>query len=430
MLAPDHNTVSNRLVREDRSRRELASRILLQAAFRRRKTLSHLRLGDALVQERLITVAQRDAALATQAQKRPGRLLGEILVEAGAVGIEAIRRVLVEQLGVPSVDLSRQESEPGAVKAITALIARKYCVVPLFLDGSRIAVAMENPVWWEALKQIELATGLGVDPALAPRAVVVAAIERLYPVAPAPGDTLLPPSRREPREEDVAMPLEQRLQTMSARLLSIQEEERRHISRDLHDDVGQSLTALTFALHRLEPPPGDKGRALHAECIAMADAALERVRQIACDLRPPQLDELGLEEALHWLVERQAIATGLAIRCHFNGLLGRRVPPAIESACYRITQEALSNATRHAAARSILVAVEADAATVRLTIRDDGKGLDPAARARGASSGLGLIGMAERAALAGGKLAVTGEPGQGTMVRATFALPGLAVALQ
>jgi signal transduction histidine kinase len=409
----------------DPSRPALPGRQLLQSAFQRRKTLSHLRLGDALIQERLITVVQRDAALAAQALER-GRLLGEILVESGAVTAEVIRRVLVEQLGVPSVDLSRMKSDPDALEMIDAALARKYLVVPLYLDGARIAVAMENPLWWAALKDIETATGLGVDPAMAPRDALLAAVEEHYSgtalVVRAAVAAAAPTTLADVPDAISVAPMDARLRVMSARVLSIQEEERRHISRDLHDDVGQSLTALKFALHRLDPPLSEWGRSLHAECIGMAEAALDRVRQLASNLRPPQLDELGLEEALRWLVERQRAATGLAIKCHFNGLLARRVPPAIESACYRIAQEALSNVTRHAAASSILVAVEANAVTVTLTVRDDGKGMDPDAAIRGPGSGLGLIGMSERAALAGGELTVSGEQGQGTMVRATFPL--------
>lgn len=207
-------------------------------------------------------------------------------------------------------------------------------------------------------------------------------------------------------------------------MLGIQEEERRHISRDLHDDIGQSLTALKFGLHRLGPLLSDEARLLHSECVGMADATLERVRQLAYDMRPPELDQLGLEEALRWLVERQRASTGRDIKCHFNGLLGRRFPQAMESACFRITQEALSNATRHANASSILVALAAGARALQLTVRDDGDGFDARAAARRplGSSSLGLISMNERAKLAGGRLTVASHPGQGAMVTVVFRL--------
>lgn len=401
-----------------------ATRKHLQAAVLRRKTMSHLRLGDALIQERLITVAQRDAALAAQALDR-GRLLGEILVDAGVVTPEVIRRVLVDQLGVPSVSLGSIGHEPDAVAAVSAALARKYVAMPLYRSEGRIAIAMENPLWWDAVKELESSSGLGVDPVMAARNELLAAIGVHYL---ADGDTESVDEPAPPAPDgDLVVGVDERLRVLSARVLSIQEEERRRISRDLHDDVGQSLTALRFALHRLGPSLAAEGLAIHAECITMADAALERVRQLACDMRPPQLDELGLEEALRWLVERQRAATGLDIKCHFNGLLGRRLPAAVETACYRITQEALSNATRHANASSILVAVETTMRILVLTIRDDGRGMEQGAeiRERLKPTGLGLISMAERASLAGGQVAVSGEEGQGTTVRATFDLEPL-----
>jgi len=224
----------------------------------------------------------------------------------------------------------------------------------------------------------------------------------------------------EQKQKNVA----ERLRVLSARVLSIQEEERRRISSDLHDDIGQSVTALKFGLHRLASTPRLSGDAvsLVSACIGMADATLERVRQLAYDMRPPQLDQLGLEEAVHSLVERQRAATGLDIKCHFNGLLNRRFSPAIESASYRITQEALSNATRHARASSILVAVEASQRALTVMIRDDGTGFDARSLARrvAKTSSLGLVSMDERATLAGGRLSVDSDAGQGTIIRATF----------
>lgn len=215
-----------------------------------------------------------------------------------------------------------------------------------------------------------------------------------------------------------------RLRVLSSRVITIQEEERRHISRELHDDVGQSLTALKMGLHRLVPLAGADAQALLAECVSMAGATLERVRRLAHDMRPPQLDLLGLEEAMRWLVEGQRAATGIEIKSHFNGLLHRRFSSEVETACYRITQEALSNATRHANPKSILVTLEAGRTRLRLTVRDDGRGFDPSSAARRSlgSGSLGLISMDERAALAGGVLELRSDEGDGAMVRVTFTL--------
>jgi type II secretory ATPase GspE/PulE/Tfp pilus assembly ATPase PilB-like protein len=155
------------------------TRAQLESALLRQKTMTHLRLGDALIQEGLITIAQRDAALALQATDRR-KLLGEILVDMGAVTRETIRGVLVEQLGVPSVNLVRFQYDPNAVKAISADLARKHVVMPLYRTATRIAVGIENPLSWEALQELEFFTGLKVDPAMAAREDLLAAITQIY----------------------------------------------------------------------------------------------------------------------------------------------------------------------------------------------------------------------------------------------------------
>ena len=214
----------------------------------------------------------------------------------------------------------------------------------------------------------------------------------------------------------------QGLQTLSKRMLTIQEEERRAIAAELHDDIGQSLTALTIGLHRLEQKDAAAPEVL-AECVRVAEATLDRLRQLALDLRPPQLDQLGLEDALGWLAERQRTASGIDVQCRFSGL-EHRPSAALESACYRIAQEALNNATRHAQAKGISMNVESDGRLLKLTVHDDGVGFDAqAAREKAVKSGsLGLISMEERARLAGGRLKLRSVAGGGTTLSAIFPL--------
>jgi type II secretory ATPase GspE/PulE/Tfp pilus assembly ATPase PilB-like protein len=185
------------------------TRAQLESALLRQKTMTHLRLGDALVLEKLITAEQRDAALAMQAADRRKRL-GEILVETGAVTGGEIRRVLVEQLGVPSVNLAKFQHDPNAVKAISADLARKYVVVPLYRTSTRIAVGIENPLWWEALQELESFTALKVDPAMAAREDILAAIEQIYgdvandePPAPSVAEPGIESRATEPAPEEV-----------------------------------------------------------------------------------------------------------------------------------------------------------------------------------------------------------------------------------
>lgn len=221
-----------------------------------------------------------------------------------------------------------------------------------------------------------------------------------------------------------------RLQAMSKRVLSIQEEERRSISRELHDDIGQSLTALKIGLHRIAQRSNEDNTEILSQCISTADATLDKLRNLSLELRPPQLDQLGLDDALHWLVDHQRNATGLDVECEFTGLTAR-LPHNLEGVCYRITQEALNNATRHARAKKIRIRVELTDRLLKLSISDDGIGFDmDTARNKALKTGsLGLISMEERAQLAGGRLKVRTVPGAGTTVRATFALGNVDTAI-
>ena len=216
----------------------------------------------------------------------------------------------------------------------------------------------------------------------------------------------------------------ERMQALSERVLDVQEEERRALSLELHDDVGQSLVALRIGLHRLAGDLRPPQARLLAECDAMAGGVQERLRELSQQLHPPQLDQLGLREALRWLAERQRAITGLDIRCAFEAAPEARLPRALESACFRICQEALSNATRHAHARRICISLEADGHELKLSVTDDGVGFDHEARRAQApvSGSLGLMGMEQRARRAGGRLEVDAAPGGGTRVRAWCAL--------
>ena len=187
------------------------------------------------------------------------------------------------------------------------------------------------------------------------------------------------------------------------------------------DDIGQTLGALKIGLHRLAAASAAERSGLVSGCLEAAEQALEKLHLLAMELRPPQLDQLGLQEALEWLANRQSTASGLAVTCKFAGL-DPRAPAAVESACYRIVQEALNNATRHAVASEVMISVESDGSHLKLVVHDDGIGFDEeAARLRVLRSGsMGLIGMEERAQLAGGRLTVRSVPGAGSTVSAFF----------
>lgn len=215
------------------------------------------------------------------------------------------------------------------------------------------------------------------------------------------------------------------LQRLSARLLSAQEEERRTIARELHDEIGQVLTVIKMELAHAqrEIAAGNSHPDLLTDARAIADRALQAVRDISHLLNPPLLEEKGLPAAVDWYA--QSIRKGRDIELTFvHSGMHTRVPADIELALYRIVQEGLTNVLRHSQARTCHVLLIREAGSVGVTITDDGVGFS---RAATASSGLGLIGIRERVAQLGGKLSITSAAGQGTRLRADFALETTAV---
>lgn len=198
------------------------------------------------------------------------------------------------------------------------------------------------------------------------------------------------------------------LEILSRRLLAAQEEERQRIARELHDQAGQALTALKITLQM----PASATR--RAESLALADEVLAQVRALSFDLRPSLLDDLGLPAALCAHAERLCKRAKLALRldlAHFE----TRPAGEIETACFRIAQEALTNVLRHAGAGAVTITLQREGDAVLLAVRDDGRGFDPA---RAADASLGLLGMRERAELAGGRFEIESASGRGTTVRA------------
>jgi PAS domain S-box-containing protein len=215
-----------------------------------------------------------------------------------------------------------------------------------------------------------------------------------------------------------------RLETLTRQLLEAQEMERRHLARELHDEIGQSLSMVKIDLHRLQqlPQAADLAMPLN-ESVEMVERALQQVRALSVDLRPSLLDDLGLIPALRWYVDRQAQRGGLAARFVAGSLPGR-LSPELETVCFRLVQEALTNVLRYAQAHQVEVELKPGQAELELAVRDDGAGFDlPAALARAAQGGsLGLLSMQERVALVGGRLEIESAPGRGTEIRANLPL--------
>jgi PAS domain S-box-containing protein len=207
------------------------------------------------------------------------------------------------------------------------------------------------------------------------------------------------------------------LRTLSRRLLDVQEVERRALARELHDEVGQNLTTLKLALDRcLQGGDGPNHVALeHARTILLD--LVSRVRNLSLDLRPSMLDDLGLMPALLWQFEHYTMQTHIQVRFTQSGLVDRRFGQHVETAAYRIVQEALTNVARHADVSEVFVRVNVGDRLLRVQIQDHGRGFDPAA-AQAAANSSGLRGMQERASLLGGELQINSDPGAGTFVLA------------
>jgi PAS domain S-box-containing protein len=214
------------------------------------------------------------------------------------------------------------------------------------------------------------------------------------------------------------------LRMLSRRLVWAQEAERRNIARELHDEIGQSLTVTELNLQALLALAGNEAMAFRLrESLQVVACVQEQVHDLSLNLRPSMLDDLGLEATLRWYANRQAALVGLPIEVRVDPL-EFRLDPVIETECFRIAQEALNNVVKHAEAHTVTVELTRNDEQLHLSVRDDGVGFDVASVREQAVRGisLGLLSMEERAAQAGGGLQYHAIPGQGAEVHAWFPL--------
>jgi signal transduction histidine kinase len=199
----------------------------------------------------------------------------------------------------------------------------------------------------------------------------------------------------------------------------VQEDERRRLARELHDGIGQNLTALKHRLAQLGEGIAPAQRAKLEAAIGLCAATLQDTRELSRLLRPPILDDLGLEPALRWLARSQGESSGIDVQAEIEPL-----PPLdgeLQTLLFRVAQEAINNAVKHSGAGTILMRLVARDGTLQLQVADDGRGCDPAAAI--ASGGSGLGGIRERLRLHEGRLELHSAPGEGTRVRAMVPLP-------
>ncbi len=213
------------------------------------------------------------------------------------------------------------------------------------------------------------------------------------------------------------------LQELSARLVRAQEDERRALSRELHDEVGQAFSAVLMEAENLLDLEREPEVKTHLESIrSVAEKGMNEIRNMALLLRPSMLDDFGLIPALEWQARDVAKRTG--VRVLLESDVTAELPEEHKTCIYRVVQEALNNCARHAQATAAQVSVRQETGRIVVEIQDDGSGFDPL-RVRG----LGLLGMEERARHLGGAFEIDSRPGRGTLVRVSLPLATLPATL-
>lgn len=208
------------------------------------------------------------------------------------------------------------------------------------------------------------------------------------------------------------------LTRLSDRLVNVQEEERRNLSRELHDDLGQAMSAMLIELGKLESARAGPGNQQDgwASLRRLAEQNVAKVRDMALLLRPAMLDELGLVPALRWQAREVSRRTGLKVKMIADEL-NEDLPDSSRTCVFRVVQEALNNCVKHSQAKEVRVLIHRDTDGLSVSVQDDGVGFDPAH-----NKGLGLLGMMERVSVLGGRFHIESQPGRGTIVSTYFPL--------
>ena len=345
--------------------------------------------------------------IATRLRDLIGAELVLITLPANAAALRIEAAVGPEAEGLPGSLLSRTGSKSGRV-----LERRRSERVDSTLDDTEVDQ--------EVARRIGMRSGLYVPMIAGDRAIGVIAAHNKTGRDPRFTDEDLRLTETFAARAAVAVDLTDRVARDSLRrVVEGQELERQRLARELHDETGQALTSVLLGLKRVEETETkDETAAVVAELREQIVQTLQSVRRLAVELRPKALDDFGLVPALEHLAETAAQAdTRMAIDVEAN-LGDERLPAEIETALYRIAQEALTNVFKHARAEHVSVVVTRRGGTVTVVVEDDGRGFGAA----GDGEGLGLIGMKERVGLLGGRLAIESTEGSGTTIVAEVPL--------
>jgi len=316
---------------------------------------------------------------------------------------------------------------------ISQIVAANVVLVALTLFGASLAAGLDLTVHDQRWQFLILALAIILSLCLnlwmlqrrfRPLERLIDRIESIDPSAPSPLEGVA----RDPVEEIDRLSrsftrLLERIESERRRsgqlAMRAQEEERRRLARDLHDEVNQALTAILLRLEVLAQDTPPERMPELVELKKLVNQAMEELLTLARQLRPAALDDHGLVPAVQGQLKRFSARTGIEVRLRTDGE-PNELPEVMQTAIYRVAQEALVNVARHAGATVVEVDLEAQEGQAELRVRDDGAGFDPGTIARagseGPGAGLGLGGMAERARLVGGELDVRSAPGGGTSV--------------
>jgi len=279
--------------------------------------------------------------------------------------------------------------------------------------SERVDSVLDDPeVEQEAARRLGARSALYVPLLVRDEAIGVIAVHDKTGSDPRFGDADLRLAEIFAARAAVAVELRQRVaRDALERVLSAQEDERRRLARELHDETGQALTSILLGLRGLEDAEDPEAmRGSLGEVRELVRSTLQDVRQLAVELRPTALDDFGLVPAVERLTDTFAEQTGIAVEFVPNVRQGR-LPPDIETALYRVVQESLTNVVKHARAGHVSVVLTEKNGSVSVVVEDDGVGFEPE-RAR--DGGLGLVGMRERIGLLGGRVVIESRPGAGT----------------
>ena len=391
---------------------ELVTLLAAQAAV----AIENARLYESATRwlAQLESLTEIGNALAGETELQP---LLQLIGERLAPLIDAELVVIAIPVGADELRIEAAAG-PAAKELVGAMLARDTSKSGRVLErrrSERVDSTLEDvEIDQELARRVGLRSGLFVPMIVADRPIgVIAAHNKLGP-DPRFTDEDLRLTETFGARAAVAVDLADRVaRDALRRVVAGQELERRRLARELHDETGQALTSILLGLKHVEEAGSpESARAAAAELREQIVDTLQNVRRLAVELRPSALDDFGLAPALERLAEAFGEQSGIAVDIQTN-LDSRRLTPEVETALYRIVQEALTNVAKHAEATRVSIVVTRKASSVTAVIEDDGQGFGAGG---GTGEGLGLVGMKERVGLLGGRLALESTEGAGTTV--------------